>query len=153
MRYLIGHNDVVARFVAAHIPHCERGFGTKIMTLGVVDGGRLIGGLVYHNYDPEAATIEISGAAIDPRWLTRTTLRLMHVYPFVDARCQMVVMRVSADNARLLRQLKALGYKRVTVERLFGRDRDGVVATLTDDVWKTRRIHQRVGLMQHQEAA
>jgi hypothetical protein len=27
------------------------------------------------------------------------------------------------------------------------------VATLTDDVWKTRRIHQRVGLMQHQEAA
>jgi RimJ/RimL family protein N-acetyltransferase len=153
MRYLIGHNDVVARFVAAHIPHCERGFGTKIMTLGVVDGGRLIGGLVYHNYDPEAATIEISGAAIDPRWLTRTTLRLMHVYPFVDARCQMVVMRVSADNTRLLRQLKALGYKRVTVERLFGRDRDGVVATLTDDVWKSRRIHQRVGLMQHQEAA
>jgi len=153
MHYLIGHNDVVARFVAAHIPHCERGFGDKIMTLGVVDGGRLIGGLVYHNYDPEASTIEISGAAIDPRWLTRTTLRLMHVYPFVDARCQMVVMRVSADNARLLRQLKALGYKRVTVERLFGRDRDGVVATLTDDVWKTRRIHQRVGLMQHQEAA
>ena len=153
MRYLIGRNDLVARFVAAHIPHCERGFGAKIMTLGVVDGERLIGGLVYHNYDPEAATIEISGAAIDPRWLTRTTLRLMHVYPFVDARCQMVVMRVSADNARLLRQLKALGYKRVTVERLFGRDRDGVVATLTDDVWKTRRIHQRVGLMQHQEAA
>jgi len=60
---------------------------------------------------------------------------------------------VSADNTRLLRQLKALGYKRVTVERLFGRDRDGVVATLTDDVWKSRRIHQRVGLMQHQEAA
>jgi RimJ/RimL family protein N-acetyltransferase len=153
MRYLIGQNDVVARFVAAHIPHCERGFGDKIMTLGVVDGSRLIGGLVYHNYDPEAATIEISGAAIDPRWLTRTTLRLMHVYPFVDARCQMVVMRVSADNARLLRQLKALGYTRVTVERLFGRGRDGVVATLTDDVWKSRRIHQRVGLMQHQEAA
>jgi RimJ/RimL family protein N-acetyltransferase len=153
MRYLIGHNDVVAGFVAAHIPGCSRGFGAKIMTLGVIDGKRLIGGLVYHNYDPEAATIEISGAAIDPRWLTRTTLRLMHVYPFVDARCQMVVMRVSADNARLLRQLKALGYKRVTVERLFGRDRDGVVATLTDDVWKSRRIHQRVGLMQHQEAA
>ena len=74
MRYLIGQNAIVGPFVAAHIPHCGRGFGDKIMTLGVVDGERLIGGLVFHNHDPEAAIIEISGAAIDPRWLTRETL-------------------------------------------------------------------------------
>ena len=140
MHYLIGHNDVVARFVAAHIPHCERGFGDRIMTLGVVDGSRLIGGLVYHNHDPEAAVIEISGAAIDPRWLTRTTLRLMHYYPFVDCKCQQAIMRVPAENARLLRQLAALGYEFTTLRRLFGRRRDGVYAALTEEEWRASRF-------------
>jgi RimJ/RimL family protein N-acetyltransferase len=140
MRYLIGRNEMVAPFVAANIPHCQRGFGTKIMTLGVVDGSRLIGGLVYHNHDPEAAIIEISGAAIDPRWLTRTTLRLMHYYPFVDCGCQQVIMRVSADNERLLRQLAALGYEFTILRRLFGRHRDGVYAALTEETWRASRF-------------
>ena len=152
MHYLIGRNDLVAPFVAAHIPGCSRGFGAKIMTLGVIDGERLIGGLVYHNYTPRRHHRDFR---------RRHRSALAHAaHPPSDARlpvrrCAMPDGRdaLSADNARLLRQLKALGYKRVTVERLFGRDRDGVVATLTDDVWKTRRIHQRVGLMQHQEAA
>lgn len=156
MRYLIGQNAIVGPFVAAHIPHCRRGFGDKIMTLGVVDGERLIGGLVFHNHDPEAAIIEISGAAIDPRWLTRETLRLMHYYPFVDCKCQLAVMRVPADNERLLRQLAMLGYEFTLLRRLFGRERDGVLAALTQETWHAGKFfHHGVPppIFSRQEAA
>ena len=153
MRYLIGHNDLVAGFVAKHIPHCERGFGDKIMSLGMLSNERMVAGVVYHNYNPERGTIELSGAAAGERVYPRTAIRLMHCYPFVDAKCQMIIMQIAADNARLLRQLKALGYKRVTVERLFGRDRDGVVATLTDDAWKANPIFHLPPVKIHQKAA
>jgi RimJ/RimL family protein N-acetyltransferase len=156
MRYLIGQNAIVGPFVAAHIPHCRRGFGDQIMTLGVVDGERLIGGLVFHNHDPEAAIIEISGAAIDPRWLTRETLRLMHYYPFVDCKCQLAVMRVPADNERLLRQLAMLGYEFTLLRRLFGRERDGVLAALTQETWHAGKFfHHGVPppIFSRQEAA
>ncbi|MEL6758230.1 MAG: N-acetyltransferase, partial [Pseudomonadota bacterium] len=31
--------------------------------------GQLVAGWVWHNYFPEAGTIEFSGAAISPRWI------------------------------------------------------------------------------------
>jgi hypothetical protein len=39
--YVFGHNEPVANFVAQLIPHCRRGFGPNVMTLGVVEGGLL----------------------------------------------------------------------------------------------------------------
>ena len=42
--YVCGHNEPVAGFVAQLIPHCRRGFGPNVMTLGVVEGGLLIAG-------------------------------------------------------------------------------------------------------------
>ncbi len=154
MHDLIGHNDLVAGFVAKHIPHCERGFGDKIMSLGMLSNERMVAGVVYHNYNPERGTIEISGAAIDPRWLTRTTLRLMHYYPFLDCKCQQAIMRVPAENARLLRQLAALGYEFTTLRRLFGRHRDGVYAALTEENWRTSRFfHHGAPPPQLEEAA
>ena len=62
--YVYNYDELVARFVAMLIPHCRRGFG-RCKTIGVIDdAGQLIAGLVYHNYDPEAGIIEISGAAL-----------------------------------------------------------------------------------------
>ena len=60
--YIYGHDAIIADFVAQLIPHCRRGFGPKAVGIGVVDGNVLIAGIVYHNWDPEAGIIEISGA-------------------------------------------------------------------------------------------
>ena len=62
--YVYGHDEAVSRFVASLIPHCRRGFGPHIKTMGVVEGGLLIAGIVYYNWDPEAGIIEIAGAAL-----------------------------------------------------------------------------------------
>src|SRR5215510_5207780 len=132
LHYLYGHDETVADFVARLIPHCRaRGFGA-CKAIGVLDDdGRLVGGVVYNNYDPEAGCIEISGAATSPRWLTRETIARMYQYPFLQVGVQMIVQRTPAENERLLRQLAAYDYMFVKVPRMFGRERDGVLCLLT----------------------
>src|SRR5262245_26655894 len=100
LRYVYGQDEIVARFVAMMIPHVGyRGFG-NCRAIGVIDdGGKLIAGLVYSNWNTMAGTIEISGAALPgAHWLTRETIRRMFEYPFEQCGCQMVMTRVLADN-------------------------------------------------------
>ena len=151
--YLYGHDHKVAHFVAQMIPHCHRGFGPNIKAIGVLDAnGFLIAGMVYHNWDPDAGIIEMSGAALPAKyWLTRETLARIFQYPFHQVGCQMVVMRVRADNEPLLGVLARYGFAFSKVPRLFGRDCDGIVATLTREAWEENKFNQR--LKHHLEPA
>lgn len=134
-------NAFLSGWLSRHIGE-GRDFGSCV-SMGVLDGSRLIAVIVYHNWDPEAEVIEISGAAIDRRWLARPVLEAMFAYPFVDAGAQMAVMRVSPKNARLHRMLEAYGFDRYTLPRLRGRHEDGIVFTLTDDAWRTSKFNMR----------
>lgn len=141
--YVYGHDEVVAQFVASLIPHCERGFG-NCKTIGIIDEeGRLIGGAVFHHWDPDAGIIEISGAATSARWLSRGTMQRLFDYAFDECGVQMVVQRTPADAERTLGQLASFGYSFVLVPRLFGRDRDGVICCLTDDAWASNRFNRK----------
>jgi RimJ/RimL family protein N-acetyltransferase len=144
VKYLYGHDDLVADFVAALIPSCrERGFG-RAKAIGVMDNaGRLIAGIVYHNYDPDAELIEISGAALPKTyWLTRETLRRMYEYPFLQVGVQMIVQRNAADDEYLLGVLARYGYAFIRIPRMLGRDRDGVLCTLTYEDWIANKFNR-----------
>lgn len=144
--YVYGHDQTVSYFVAGLIPDCTRGFGTNIKTIGVIDdGGNLIAGLVYHNYNPEVGVIEISAAALPgARWLTRETIKRMYTYPFHQCGCQMVMSLTPSDDERQLYMMARYGYKFVRVERLLGRNRDGTICTLTKEAWEGNRFNQRL---------
>lgn len=145
LRYIFDRPELVANCVAMLIPHCRaRGFG-KCSAIGVIDeDGKLIGGLVYHNYDIAANVIEISGAATHPRWLTRETIKWMYQYPFHQLGVQMVVQRTPADDVRLLRQLASYDYTFIKVPRMFGRERDGVLCLLTYEDWCENSFNKRL---------
>jgi RimJ/RimL family protein N-acetyltransferase len=141
--YVFDRSDIVAPFVAALIPECrERGFG-KCSTIGILrDDGELVGGLVYRNWHPEFGTIEMSGAALPgTNWFSRRTIQVMHDYPFYQVNCQMLIMTTLADNLIVQRILAAIGYAFHYIERLGGRDHDGIVATLTVERWETSRYN------------
>jgi RimJ/RimL family protein N-acetyltransferase len=144
--YVYGHDQEVAHSVAQLIPHCRRGFGPNVMAIGIVDEkGIMIAGLVYHNFDPDAGIIEISGAALPGKyWLTRETLKHMYRYPFQVCGCQMVVQRTPADNERLLYVLLRYGYDLISIPRMFGRDRDGVLCCLTREAWEANKFNKRL---------
>jgi RimJ/RimL family protein N-acetyltransferase len=140
--YVFGHDEVVAAFVAQLIPECrERGFG-KCRAIGVVDETGLLGGLVYRNWCPEVGTIEISGAALPgTNWLSRRTIQIMYDYPFYTVGCQMVIKTTMADNEIVLRIMAAVGFSLHHIKRLGGRDRDGVVGTLTVEDWEASKYN------------
>lgn len=141
-KLLYGHDEAVANFVSQLLFGDERGFGNS-RAIGSIDSeGRLLGGCVYHNYQPEAGTIEMSSAATTPRWLNRLVLNAIFAYPF-EIGCQMALMRVSARNTRLHRQFDALALRRHPIPRLYGRDEDGIIFTLTDDDWAAWRFKRK----------
>ena len=145
LAYVYGHDEIVAQFTAQLIPHCRRGFGPNVKAIGVVDDGRLIAGIVYHNWEPDTGIIEISGAALPGKaWLSRETLKQMFQYPFLQLGCQMVVQRTPADDERLLGVLARFNYSFVRVPRLFGRDRDGMVCLLTREAWEANKFNRRL---------
>lgn len=154
MKLLYGHSDEVAALVASMVPGCGRGFG-QCQAIGFVDKDEsLVGGVVFHNWSPEAGVIEISCASINPRWLTRRIAQTVLRYPFEEIRCQMVVFRVAPENKRTRRLLKALGGQETIIPRLRGRNKDDVIVTLTDDDWRQSRLNEdKDGKAQKPEAA
>ena len=153
--YVYEQDKMIAQFVAMMIPHVrDYGFGDNIKSIGVVtEAGELIAGFVYHNYDPGAGVIEISGAGLPGSpWCTPLTLAKIYQYPFRQLGCQMIVQRVPASNGRLLRQFAALNYMLIKVPRLFGREQDGVLGLLTQEDWAANKICQRYGHHQAEPA-
>lgn len=143
MDLLYGHSEAVAAWVAANIPGCERGFDRPV-AIGVVENERLIGGTVFHNYQPEAGVIEMSSAGTDPRWLSRKMLKAIFGYVFDQIGSQMVVMRVSERNARMVGIAQRFGFTGYLIPRLRGRDENEWLFTLTDDAWRSHKLKRSI---------
>ena len=138
MRLVLGCDQAVAAWTAARIEGCARGFG-KCSAIGVAHDGDLIAGVVFHDWNPEAEIIELSAAATDRRWMTRSNVTGILNYPF--GFCQMVVSRFAPDGPPR-RIFNALGADEFVIPRLRGRDADGVLATLTREQWATSPMNK-----------
>ena len=142
MRLIYGNDATVAAFVASRIPFCAaRGFD-QYSAIGVARDEQLVGGFVFHDYVPEFGVIELSFASADPRWLTRPVLYGVFSYVFDAMGCQMACSRTPASLRPALRMVRAYGFKQVTVPRLFGREEDGIISTLTVEDWKSNGFHR-----------
>lgn len=134
-------NDNLGMWLSLQIG-LPRHFEQPYSTMGVFDGPDLMACILYNNWQPEAGVIEMHGATTSARWLTRPVLAEMFAYPFEQLGCQTVVMRVSANDRRLARILKAYGFHRHLIPRLRGRHEDEVLYTLTDDDWRLNGFHR-----------
>ena len=130
-----GFDEPVADFVTRHIPGCSRGFGNA-KTIGVVEDGRLIAGVVFHDWRPETGVIQMSAAAISPRWLAPKVLHAIFAYPFEVCGVQMVVLLVKEGNDRMKRIAERFGFTGYSIPRLAGRNEAEIIYTLTDDAWR-----------------
>lgn len=106
-------------------------------TMGVIDKGEIIAVVLYHNWDEQAAIIEMSAASTTPRWLARPVLKSMFEYPFDELGCQMVVLRVSEHNRRMRGIAKRFGFVEHRIPRLRGREEAEIILTLTVEDWRS----------------
>lgn len=134
-------NQAISDFVSEKIWNVKKSFG-NFTSMGVVSHETLIAGLVYHNYEPDAGTIEITGAATDRRWLTKPVLYKMYEYPFKQLGCQMVVQRNSEHNHHLNNILRRYGFDEYRIERLRGKDEAEIIFTLTKEQWENNGYHK-----------
>jgi RimJ/RimL family protein N-acetyltransferase len=104
--------------------------------------GTLVAGLVFHNWEPDHGTIEVSGAATDRRWLTRRVATMGLTYAFEACACQMVLARHNERNTPVRKIWVALGADEIRIPRLYGRDADGIIATLTQEAWAVSKFNE-----------
>ncbi len=136
--------DLMAAWVAQRIwPNSANQIGGCVC-MAVLSGNKIAGCVAYHNYDPRAGVIELSAAADNKRWLTKRSLKEMFEYPFVDLGVQMVIARTSADEkqAHLHKIFKTYGFKSQIIPRLYGRNEDGILFSLTDDDWRKSKFYR-----------
>lgn len=143
MDLIYGQNDVVSQWVAKHMASRSflRGFG-NCTAIGIADDTGLIGGTVFHNYEPESGIIEMSSASVSPRWLPPKMISAIFGYVFDQLKCQAVVMRVREDNARMVRIADKFGFTGVLLPRLADRETGLWVFTLFDDQWRMHRANR-----------
>lgn len=135
-RAVLDRAPEVNDWVAAHIPDCSRGWPNGY-AIGVVnDNNDLVGGSVFHEWSPENRVIEMSSAAITPRWINRTTLKTLFWYPFDYLKCRLVVMRVHPENLGMRSIAKRLGCKEYVIDDLRADGVPDVLYTLSVADWR-----------------
>lgn len=120
-------------------PSKGRTFG-ECTAIAVIEDDHLAAGLIYHNFDEDARVIEISGAAWVKGWLTRSVLKAMYGYPFIDCACQAVVQRVSDDDRAQHRMLTAFGAERYRIPRLRGENAAENIFVTTRETWAANKF-------------
>lgn len=141
----IGFDDEMKRWVGARIPHVgEDGFG-PCSTIGVVRGGRLIAGVVYHDYQEDHGTIQLSMAADSPLWARRETIAGLLKYPFEQLGVFKVWTATPADLIGALKVNHHIGFKREAIlAHQFGPKRHGVICRLLKpDYWRLYGVLNR----------
>lgn len=139
---VFGCDKQVGEWVASQLG--QAGFAGYFMSaIGVFDNGQIIGGTAFHNYYPKEGVIEMSSACVDSRWLTRRMIRAIFTYAFDLLECQLIVMRVSSNNSRMLNIGYRFGFTGYTIPRLRGKIEDEVIFTMTDDKWRSSPFNRR----------
>jgi RimJ/RimL family protein N-acetyltransferase len=135
---LYGCDNNVAQWVAARIPHvgANAGFG-PMAALGVVRNGKIAGGVVFHDWQPDYGTIQVSCAADSPRWATRRTVAELLRYPFRQLGASLVWAAVPERLERPCRFIEGIGFQREpTLRDRFGSGDGAAMFSMSRAEWR-----------------
>jgi len=145
MRLVLGQDAAVADWVGRRIAHVGSGeaFG-PCAAIGVAgEGGGVLGGVVFSNWQPGCRSIEVSFAAETPRWLTRRIIAGILAYPFDQLGCQRITAVTARRARRVRRFLDLFGFKREGLVRQGLGDDDAMIYGMLKREWRTSRWTRR----------
>lgn len=141
------------------IPHAPASFEPATSFLAVRSDRRVLGAVILHDYHPKRGCIEITAAAIDPRWASRSVLRDILRFIFAPApeglgciRAQMAIPRKGQAARRARRFCQGIGFVyEGTARKGFGFDDAVCLSMLAEDAerWTGKIDHDQ----QHTVAA
>jgi RimJ/RimL family protein N-acetyltransferase len=137
MRLIFGQDAAVAEWVSRRIPYITS--FKDFVAIGVADGNRPIAGVVYDTWQPEYRTMQVSVAAIDPRWAQRGVLRALLHYPFEQMGVYKLWSAMAAENERALKFNRGIGFKRDGILRhQFGPKKHAVFTSMIEPEYRKR---------------
>lgn len=119
-----GLDQEIVKFVSDIIPFAStEGLHNDAKAIGVLtQSGKLIAGMVYHDYQPAYGTMQISMGAIAPTWGRRETIRGLLDYPFNQLGVYKIWVAVPHINEHTIKSSKHLGFKQEAIlAHQFGR--------------------------------
>lgn len=129
---------LAASWVAAHL---GEDFGAH-RALGVFDRhARIAAGVVLHNWNPRRGVVEMTAAAVDPRWLTRAVAREVFDYAFGFAR--VAVAHCGASNMAVRRIWAACGAHEAVIPHLWGAGEAAVILTIREPMWRASPLGRK----------
>jgi RimJ/RimL family protein N-acetyltransferase len=134
-------NVIVSDYVSALVAEGRSDWG-PCGTMGIVLDGVLSGAVVFHNWMEQYGTMEISCAATDPRWLTKETIRNCLSVCFDQHKCQQIFSRVAPDNLRTLKIWDFVGFKRLELPNMLGKNKPEILMYFTDDDWAVNQLNK-----------
>lgn len=116
MKLLYGHDQAVSEWVSRNIAYLNgQPFG-PCSAIGVQSSdGDLMAGVVFHDYQPKFRTMQVSMAAVTPKWATKNIVRLILSYPFLRCGVNKVWVACAHTNVRPIRFCKGLGFTQEAV--------------------------------------
>jgi RimJ/RimL family protein N-acetyltransferase len=88
-------------------------------------------GVVFHDYQPEFGTIQLSMAADNPMWARRENLRGLLSYPFEQLGVHKVWTATPHDNEAAIRVNLHIGFKKeATLAHHFGLKRHAIICRM-----------------------
>jgi RimJ/RimL family protein N-acetyltransferase len=82
----------------------------RLCSFAFVDDNKLLGGLVFHNFEPQHS-LWWTVYSVDKRWCNRRMLRVMFGLAFEHFKCRRINVLVDEDNEASLRLVQKLGFK------------------------------------------
>lgn len=110
------------------------------LTLGVLLDSVLSGVVVFHDWQRERGTVEITGVAISAKWLSRRVVNEIAQVCYGRLNVNQVVARCDARNVHTTRIFNALGFKPVRLPNMRGRGLDEIFFYQTKDDWLNERF-------------
>lgn len=134
---VFGRDREIAGWVAGRIPGVTD-FGAA-SAIGINIGGRLRAGVVYHDYHPDARTMQISVASESPAWARPSIIGALLHYPFQQLGVWALFSQMAAENEAALRFNEKLGFShRVVIGHLYGPGKHGVITRMLQPTFNKR---------------
>ena len=142
--YAPEHKDFLQRFVSEGIwgRGTHKTFDDNSVFLAVAnetDG--VIAGIVYHYYNPDHGTIEMSGFTTKKHWLSRNILNKILEYPFNQLKLRLVFCRFSGNNRFIANIVERLGGTVHILPDMCGEGESQMFGILKRDNWYKSELY------------
>lgn len=104
----MGYDEEITEWVVTQLG-MSGSFG-DCATMGFVKDGKLIGGIVFHDF--RRPSMEVSLATISKHWCNRRILRTCFSYPFNQMKVKRLTAMVWEGNTKSIKLIEGLGFKK-----------------------------------------